>query len=224
MTQLTNNKLTGERLEKILSETQAVINDCNARCVDGSVEVNARLFESMLLELQERRSADAQPVAVPDALALIEETWRLMGGKDPKTWEWHSAASRYLNACRAAMLQPSSGALQLPEAIADNRLNSGPDADDYYVGYQSGWNECLETIGVAPVNPELTTQWIPCSERLPDETGYYLVSYKSVIGLRHADVRHFLHTAYKTPYMMWNAEEKITHWMPLPAAPHEPTK
>nr|WP_246841871.1 DUF550 domain-containing protein [Klebsiella pneumoniae] len=38
----------------------------NSRCVDGSVEVDARLFESMLMELQERRKAamGSEPVAV----------------------------------------------------------------------------------------------------------------------------------------------------------------
>ncbi|GEM_PF-5536378 len=77
--------------------------------------------------------------------------------------EWHKMGpiTGYMqgwNACRAAMLQPSSGALQLPDAIAENRLNSGPDADDYYVGYQSGWNECLEALCKAPAIPEFTAQ------------------------------------------------------------------
>ncbi|MGQ4631798.1 dATP/dGTP pyrophosphohydrolase domain-containing protein, partial [Raoultella ornithinolytica] len=40
----------------------------NSRCVRGSVEVDARLFESMIMELQERRKAamDSEPVAVVD--------------------------------------------------------------------------------------------------------------------------------------------------------------
>lgn len=37
--------ITTERLTKILSETRAVITECNSRGVHGSVEVNARLFE-----------------------------------------------------------------------------------------------------------------------------------------------------------------------------------
>ncbi|HFP9220800.1 TPA: hypothetical protein ACTXAA_001239 [Raoultella planticola] len=62
---MTNNQLTDERLVKILSETQATIMEHNSRCVRGSVEVDARLFESMLMELQERRKAamDSEPVA-----------------------------------------------------------------------------------------------------------------------------------------------------------------
>ena len=50
-------QITDERLVKILSETQATIMEHNSRCVRGSVEVDARLFESMIMELQVRRKA-----------------------------------------------------------------------------------------------------------------------------------------------------------------------
>lgn len=52
--------ITTERLTKILSETQAVISECNSRCVHGSVEVNARLFENVLMELLRHRAAMLQ--------------------------------------------------------------------------------------------------------------------------------------------------------------------
>lgn len=52
--------ITNERLTKILSETQAVISGCNARGVHGSVEVNARLFENVLMELLRHRAATLQ--------------------------------------------------------------------------------------------------------------------------------------------------------------------
>lgn len=52
--------VTTERLTKILSEIQAVISECNSRGVHGSVEVNARLFENVLLELLRRRTAMLQ--------------------------------------------------------------------------------------------------------------------------------------------------------------------
>lgn len=51
------DQITDERLAKILSETQETIMEHNARCVRGSVEVDARLFESMITELQVRRKA-----------------------------------------------------------------------------------------------------------------------------------------------------------------------
>ena len=57
--------ITTERLTKILSETQALISECNARCVHGSVEVNARLFENVLMELLRHRAAMLQSNPVP---------------------------------------------------------------------------------------------------------------------------------------------------------------
>ncbi|HIF5760528.1 TPA: hypothetical protein ACX3MK_004178 [Raoultella ornithinolytica] len=62
---MTSKLTSDERLVKILSETQATIMEHNSRCVRGSVEVDARLFESMIMELQERRKAamDSEPVA-----------------------------------------------------------------------------------------------------------------------------------------------------------------
>lgn len=52
--------ITTERLTKILSKTQTVISECNSRGVHGSVEVNARLFENVLIELLRHRAAMLQ--------------------------------------------------------------------------------------------------------------------------------------------------------------------
>lgn len=56
-------------------------------------------------------------------------------------------------------------------------------------------------------------QWIPCSERLPEEQGYYLVTYdfgggKRVIGK----------SFYSELYNRFTTGQKsaITAWMPLP--------
>jgi len=83
-------------------------------------------------------------------------------------------------------------------------------------------------LAAAPVNPELTTQsqWISCSERMPESSQDVTVfsESKGVIN------------GY---YFGWHGEDKkwyaacgehegpvedITHWLPLPAAPQEPTK
>ncbi|HDT6027565.1 TPA: hypothetical protein QHD00_002230 [Enterobacter cloacae subsp. cloacae] len=57
--------ITTERLTKILSETQAVITECNSRGVHGSVEVNASLFENVLMELLRHRAAMLQGADQP---------------------------------------------------------------------------------------------------------------------------------------------------------------
>lgn len=53
------------------------------------------------------------------------------------------------------MVEPVTTGYKLPGPIKDNQLNSGPDADDYYSGYQAGWNELLEAVSSnSPVTPD----------------------------------------------------------------------
>lgn len=69
--------ITKERLTKILSETQAVITECNSRGVHGSVEVNARLFENVLMELLRHRAAMLQSFGNSEQLnsPVIPDGW-----------------------------------------------------------------------------------------------------------------------------------------------------
>lgn len=88
---MTNNELTDERLVKILSETQSTIMDHNSRCVRGSVEVDARLFESMIMELQVRRKTDKPPVHPTVASEqLDDETLQELIDFRRTTFEYHS--------------------------------------------------------------------------------------------------------------------------------------
>ena len=115
--------------------------------------------------------------------------------------------------CRAAMLQgaePVTTAYKLPEPIKDHRLNSGPDSDDYYAGYQAGWNELLESVsGDSPVIPD---GWVACSEQMP-KFGDYLVTDGQDFDVQMFNGEQFI------PGFVW--EDNITHWMPLPAAPQQ---
>lgn len=64
MSTFTKEQLSDDRLVKILSETQAVVTEHNSRCARGSVEVDARMFESMLVEIQLRRHLMEQQAAL----------------------------------------------------------------------------------------------------------------------------------------------------------------
>ncbi|QLW92526.1 DUF551 domain-containing protein [Klebsiella oxytoca] len=65
----------------------------------------------------------------------------------------------------------------------------------------------------APQNiPEIITGWISVSERMP-EYGDYLVTDGRDFDVQLFDGEQFI------PGFVW--EDKITHWMPLPAAPQE---
>nr|WP_306453077.1 DUF551 domain-containing protein [Klebsiella pneumoniae] len=68
----------------------------------------------------------------------------------------------------------------------------------------------------APQNiPEIIPGWIPVSERMPENDGAYLCW----------DNRYV--TTYAFIFGAWQANQfvakNITHWMPLPAAPQEPS-
>lgn len=65
----------------------------------------------------------------------------------------------------------------------------------------------------APQNiPEIISGWIPVSERMP-ERGDYLVTDGCDFDVQLFNGEQFI------PGFVW--EDKITHWMPLPAAPQE---
>lgn len=77
--------VTTERLTKILSETQAVISECNSRCAHGSVEVNARLFENVLMELlRHRASIPNHPIA--EKVEPLSQPYMLPDGIPERIW------------------------------------------------------------------------------------------------------------------------------------------
>ena len=74
-------------------------------------------------------------------------------------------------------------------------------------------------------------EWIPVTERLPDETGRYLAVKKIIapykLGGNRTDIvilRFFVDNGFKmqTHIPDWINEEindKVTHWMPIPQPP-----
>lgn len=61
-------------------------------------------------------------------------------------------------------------------------------------------------------------EWIPCSERLPEEHGYYIVqtdgSHNAVIDI--AEYGKFFRKPEYECVWEWNKASKIIAWMPLP--------
>ena len=107
------------------------------------------------------RAAPPAPVSDEDLLHMAASAIdALLSNKDRSgagVWADIPAKLR-----RAAMLQgaePVTTAYKLPKPIKDHRLNSGPDADDYYSGYQAGWND---SIGEAVIcnSPVIPDGWV----------------------------------------------------------------
>ncbi|EOY8510969.1 DUF551 domain-containing protein [Enterobacter hormaechei] len=93
-------------------------------------------------------------------------------------------------------------------------------------GKAVGWNACRAAMlqgadGNSPVIPE---GWVACSERVPEESGRYwcYVEEQNDLGKSH----------YQWNFS-WNGDRwwvesenggRVTHWMPLPAAPQQEVK
>lgn len=114
---------------------------------------------------------------------------------------------------------------QQREAYDNDHGWSDPDTGTFEFGNdaQRGYSSTLEELaeGIRALHPNagnspvITDRWIPVSEKLP-ERGDYLVS-----DGRDFDVQLFNGEQF-IPGFVW--EDKITHWMPLPAVPPAPTQ
>lgn len=95
-----------------------------------------------------------------------------------------------------------------PEYLNPNRLG--------HEEYNKGWNACNDMwFKLIKAQPKVG-EWIPCSERLPEEDGEYLV------WVRY-EGREFT-TTEEYEDGMWNYSgaynfnDKVIAWMPLPKA------
>ncbi len=155
------------------------------------------------------------------------------------------------NACRAAMLQAGNHPAQSDFCPAQNSINPAqggnslviPDemtsGQAYEIGYYYGdpvdvfarganWMRqhiIDSTLAAAPQSPgsepaTVPGKWIPVSERMPEEVGRYwcYVEEQNSLGKSHYQWN-----------CSWNGDAwsdkaltgRVTHWMPLPAAPQE---
>ena len=74
-------------------------------------------------------------------------------------------------------------------------------------------NYFMDQIKEMPtVNPE--PQWIPCSERPPEEEGFYLVTLEHEYGAE-TNIRFFKYENGELYWSKWG-NENITAWMPKP--------
>ncbi len=114
---------------------------------------------------------------------------------------------------------------QQREAYDSDHGWSDPDTgafefgNDAQRGYSSTLEELAEGIRALHLNagnsPVITDRWIPVSEKLP-ERGDYLVTDGCDFDVQLFNGEQFI------PGFVW--EDKITHWMPLPAVPPAPTQ
>ncbi|MEC9913692.1 DUF551 domain-containing protein [Escherichia marmotae] len=139
---------------------------------------------------------DAQEATVT-GYELIAEAWRLMDGQDPKTSDWHSKASKYLNS-------------NIVEKVDDDRIEAVKAV-------------LRRLAGNSPVTPD---GWISCSDRMPEKGQNVLISVNfdsSLVEPLICSARYTGSTFRRGDATIkpGNGIEQATHWMPLPEPPQE---
>ncbi|MLU53133.1 hypothetical protein DRT11_23215 [Salmonella enterica subsp. enterica] len=106
-------------------------------------------------------------------------------------------------------------------------VHTGPREFGRPQAYVDGWNACRAAMLQAGNSPVIPDCWVPCSERLPEETKDpdggatgYLVLYAE--GKEPND--GFNVGVWNVTYLRQWWRGFITHWMPLPAAPQQEGK
>lgn len=166
---MTNNQLDDERLVKILSETQATIMEHNSRCVRGSVEVDARLFESMIMELQVRRKAamESEPVAIVEPSDYVTAAQLVGEGPARKAvHELYEGALRIGDKLYRHAQQP----VVPPELTEDMEMEYFL-RDDWKGTFRSGWEACRAAMLQAGNSPVIPAGLIAAVNRLLDSDG-----------------------------------------------------
>ncbi|ENA2905010.1 DUF551 domain-containing protein [Escherichia coli] len=139
---------------------------------------------------------DAQEATVT-GYELIAEAWRLMDGQDPKTSDWHSKASKYLNS-------------NIVEKVDDDRIEAVKAV-------------LRRLAGNSPVTPD---GWISCSDQMPEKGQNVLISVNfdsSLVEPLICSARYTGSTFRRGDATIkpGNGIEQATHWMPLPEPPQE---
>lgn len=137
-----------------------------------------------------RLIGDAQEATVT-SYELIAEAWRLMDGQDPKTSDWHSKASKYLNS-------------NIVEKVDDDRIE--------------GVKAVLRRLAVNyPVTPD---GWINCSELMPDDGQHVIILCDGAFVL-YAQYRdsEFFDVVRNGEEFFETQSRNVTEWMPLPEPP-----
>lgn len=133
---------------------------------------------------------DAQEATVT-GYELIAEAWRLMDGQDPKTSDWHSEASKYLNS-------------NIVEKVDDDRIEAVKAV-------------LRRLAGNYPVTPD---GWINCSERMPNDGQHVIILCDGAFVL-YAQYRdgEFFDIVRNGDEFFETQSRNVTDWMQLPEPP-----
>ena len=107
---------------------------------------------------------------------------------------------------------------ELKETIIEMRDNDGTGTQQEVCKFLANYMEILEK----QIQEPKTGEWIPVSERLPEDSGEYLVTVidEDVETYKHMEIAWYAHPKdYDVEEGDWRElmfNEKVIAWMPLP--------
>ena len=154
---------------------------------------------------------DAQAAENARLRADNEALYRGLKGKHATTGATYEHLAAERDALRAQLAAIQGGMGENIEPCTD--LN-------HHERYRAGWNACRAAmLAAASAQGQQVDRWVPVSERLPEPN--------TKVMAHSARCPHFWAVRKNRQRNPWEfvdgnaCHERITHWMPLPAAPNQ---
>ncbi|KZQ76116.1 hypothetical protein A3N52_10275 [Klebsiella aerogenes] len=215
---MTINQLTKEWLQQTIAELESVRDEIPFG-IDTNSELELAAFRLALAAI------DSEPVAWRVSFTQIGHE----SNNFTKTYWDEEEKDRWVKLHKMSgykvVVEPFYRHAQ-PAPVVPVEMNSDKawgelkiSAEDCQA-WSEGWNACRAAMLQAGNSPVIPDAWIPVSERLPEEGGRYwcYVEEQNSLGESHYQWNCSWNGEIWGGAMMYG---RVTHWMPLPAAPQE---
>lgn len=189
-------------------------------------------FNSLARIVDKFRVAPPAPVVAQEVSLCLAFFASVIKSGEP----WTTTCQQHYDAARAAMLHGKADQAPVKQPSSNGVIgwlrsdyNSDDKRDPNAPLFMLGSNDPSETWGVKYIpltgnSPVIADCWVACSERMPEEIGRYwcYVEEQNSLGKSHYQWN-----------CSWNGDRwwvecenggRVTHWMPLPAAPQQEVK
>lgn len=238
---MTKSTITDERITSVIERLEHFASNLKWTDVRGAQDLLTAA--DGLRELQERRKAamDSEPVTQDEREAfeafmakrfgdLVDQRRAKNGDYGYIAWDmvvawivWQARAMLQAEPVTTANKLGNSpvipdGYVMVPKEPTESMINAWLSEVANWRGHVAGYKAMLAAAHTSiPMN---STTWIPVSERKPEESGRYwcYVEEQNSLGKSHYQWNCTWNGEIWGGAMMYG---RVTHWMPLPAAPQE---
>jgi len=209
--------------EQLIEHAKGLI-ESQRQCIPGANDPdNIRTYEMDIAVVEVALNTLTTPELAHSSV-IAEQLAHVLSGMEVTDHQRAviSCAVDRLNKTAEVLQQAPPAPMAVPDEIQKLKDGRGfryvKDGVHYSLNYANGWNQCRAAMlqGAEPVQG-----WIPCSERMPEEVGRYwcYVEEQNSLGKSHYQWN-----------CSWNGDRwwvesenggRVTHWMPLPAAPQQ---